>query len=151
MSGSLITISPSSSVSEVRLILQISGRFGSSLSTLPMYLSHFSSPNNLFWSWQKWIFHMPLSMVLGTPLQNGYVSQSTTPNSVARELTPLWTQVLAPFLGSHQWMGSPFNNKNADYYDNHNQEAWKCNCFGDVWKVTCCSQFFWPTSIAQCQ
>jgi hypothetical protein len=31
---------------------------------------------------------------------------------------------------------SIFNNKNANQYDNHNQEAWTCNCFGDTWILT---------------
>jgi hypothetical protein len=28
---------------------------------------------------------------------------------------------------------SIFNNKNTTQYDNHNQEAWMCTCFGDMW------------------
>jgi hypothetical protein len=31
---------------------------------------------------------------------------------------------------------SIFNNKNANQYDNHNQEAWTCTCFGDMWILT---------------
>jgi hypothetical protein len=31
---------------------------------------------------------------------------------------------------------SIFSNKNANQYDNHNQEAWTCNCFGDAWILT---------------
>jgi hypothetical protein len=31
---------------------------------------------------------------------------------------------------------SIFSNKNANQYDNHNQEAWTCTCFGDMWILT---------------
>jgi hypothetical protein len=29
-----------------------------------------------------------------------------------------------------------FNNKIANQYDNHNQEAWTCNCIGEAWILT---------------
>ncbi len=83
-------------------------RFGSSLWTLPMYLSYLSSPNNIFSILAKGDFLYALVDVLGTLLQNGYVSWSSTQNSAAIKLHSLWTRVLAPFLVTHQWMEYPF-------------------------------------------